>query len=149
MQTPLQERNAEVSPDGRWVAYQSDESGRYEIYVRPFPEVNGGRWQVSTSGGIQPLWARSGKELFYLGPRDAVMSVAVEGGSTFGAGNPTRLFEARYSLPVFGRTYDVSPDGRRFLMTKVSGGTDQTAAPSQLIVVQNWTEELKRLVPGK
>ena len=92
----------------------SNESGQPEIYVRPFPEVVGGRWQVSTGGGTRPLWARSGKELFYQGPSGAMMSVPVEGGSTFRAGNPTRLFEGRYFLSGIqpGRTYDVSPDGR-------------------------------------
>ena len=134
----------EVSTDGRWLAYQSDESGQSEVYVRPFPEVDGGRWQVSTGGGTEPLWARSGKELFYIGSSDAMMSVAVEGGATFRAGNPTRLFEWPYFRGV-DRTYDVSPDGRRFLMIKPVGPEQTTA--SSIIVVQHWTEELKRLVP--
>ena len=148
VQTTFNEMNAEISPDGRWVAYQSNESGQDEIYVRPFPDADRGRWQMSTGGGTRPLWARSGKELFYLGPSGAVMRVAVEGGSTFRAGNPTRLFEGRYLLPVFAsaRTYDVSPDGRRFLMIKPVG-PEQTAAPTSIIVLQNWHEELKRLVP--
>ena len=77
---------------------QSNESGPDEIYVRPFPDANSGRWQVSTGGGTRPLWARSGKELFYLGPSGAVMSTSVEGGSTFRAGNATRLFEGPYAL---------------------------------------------------
>jgi hypothetical protein len=88
------------------------------------------------------LWARRGKELFYVGPSGAVMSVAVEGGSTFRVGNPIRLFEGGTTSP--GRTYDVSPDGQRFLMIKEGGRADGTA-----IVVQNWGEELKRLVPAK
>ena len=149
VQTTFNELNGEISPDGRWVAYQSNESGQDEIYVRPFPDANSGRWLISTGGGTRPLWARSGKELFYLGPSGAVMSAAVEGGSTFRAGNPTRLFEGRYfmSATSAGRTYDVSPDGQRFLMIKVGDGADETAAPASLIVVQNWFEELKRLVP--
>ena len=123
MQTTFNELNGEISPDGRWVAYQSNESGQDEIYVRPFPDADRGRWQMSTGGGTRPLWARSGKELFYLGPSGAVMSVAVEGGSTFRAGNPTRLFEGRYFAARIcsGRTYDVSPDGQRFLMIKPVG----------------------------
>lgn len=64
MKTPFNEENGEVSPDGRWLAYQSDESGQFEIYVRPFPKVAGGRWLISTAGGVQPLWARNGQELF-------------------------------------------------------------------------------------
>ena len=150
VQTTFNELNGEISPDGRWLAYQSDESGRDEIYVRPFPDADRGRWQISTGGGNRPLWARSGRELFYLAPGVAMMSVSVEGGSTFRAGNPARLFEGRYSMPVTtsGRTYDVSPDGQRFLMIKVGDGPDQTAAPPSIVVVQNWFEELKRLVPA-
>jgi serine/threonine-protein kinase len=150
VRTTFDEANGEISPDGRWLAYESDESGRDEIYVRPFPDVNSGRWQVSTGGGTRPLWARSSKELFYLGTSGAVMSTSVEGGSTLRAGNPTRLFEGRYFMPGQpGRTYDVSPDGRRFLMIKPLAGAEQTAALPSLIVVQNWHEELKRLVPTK
>jgi serine/threonine-protein kinase len=149
VQTMFDELNGEISPDGRWLAYQSDESGRDEIYVRPFPDAERGRWQISTGGGNRPLWARSGKELFYLAPGVAMMSASVDGGSTFRAGNPARLFEGRYlmTLNAAGRTYDVSPDGQRFLMIKVGDGSDQTAAPASLVVVQNWHEELKRLVP--
>jgi serine/threonine-protein kinase len=133
------------------VAYESNASGQYEVYVRPFPDANSGRWQISTGGGTRPLWARSGKELFYLGPSGALMRVAVEGGSTFRAGNPMRLFEGPYfvSTGIRGRTYDVSPDGQRFLMIKVGGASEETAAPTSIIVVQHWTEELKRLVPAK
>jgi serine/threonine-protein kinase len=145
--------NAEVSPDGRWLAYQSNESGQFEVYVRPFPEVDGGRWQVSTGGGKKPLWARSSKELFYREPSGAVMSASVESGPTFRAGNPTKLVEGGgYFAPLLelGRTYDVSPDGQRFLMIKVGGESDQTAAlPPSIVIVQNWSEELKRLVPTR
>jgi serine/threonine-protein kinase len=151
VQTTFDEQNGEISPDGRWVAYQSNESGQDEIYVRPFPDANSGRWQISTAGGTRPLWARRGKELFYLGPSGAVMSIAVEGGSTFRAGTPTRLFEGPYFMIAasWSRTYDVSPDGQRFLMIKVGGASNETPTPTSIIVVQNWTEELKRLVPTK
>ena len=77
IKTPFGEPNAEISPDGRWVAYQSNESGRFEIYVRPFPNVDAGRWLVSTDGGIQPLWSKNGQELFYVGSNGALMSVSV------------------------------------------------------------------------
>jgi len=141
--TTFDELNGEISPDGRWVAYQSNESGQDEMYVRPFPEVNSGRWQVSTGGGNRPLWAHSGKELFYLAPGGGVMSVGVEGGAMFRAGSPTKLFEGPYLAPpagIVGRTYDVSADGQRFLMIKQAASTDVTSAPPQIIVVQNWLE---------
>ena len=150
LQTTFSERNGELSPDGRWLAYQSDESGQQEIYVRPFPDIDTGRWQVSTGGGSRPLWARSGEELFYLAPDGAVMRVAVKGAATFRADTPTRLFQGPYFAPATGRifrTYDVSPDAQRFLMIKEGGGAEDTSAAPSLIVVQNWTEELKRLVP--
>ncbi len=148
MRTTFNELNGEISPDGRWIAYQSNESGQEEIYVRPFPEVNSGRSQVSTGGGTRPLWARSGKELFYLGRGGAMMSASIEGGSTFRAGTPIQLFEGRYLAfgAAAGRSYDVSPDGQRFLMIKAGGASDETSAPRSIIVVQNWFEELKRLV---
>jgi hypothetical protein len=96
-----------------------------------------------------PLWARTGRELFYIEPGGALMSVRIEPGASFAAGNPTKLFEGPYFLgaPTTGtRSYDVSPDGRRFLMVKDAGG-DQTAARPEIVVVQHWLEELKRLVP--
>ena len=152
VQTPFLETNAEISPDGRWIAYQSAESGRDEIYVRPFPNVNEGRWQVSTGGGTRPLWARSGQELFYItSADDALMSTTISGTPAFKSSNPTKILDmAAYSIggqtANVGRTYDVSPDGRRFLMIKQAAG-EQTAARPQILVVQNWFEELKRRVP--
>ena len=151
--TPLlqEEEYAEVNPqispvDGRWMAYTSDESDQQEVYVRPFPDIDTGRWQVSTSGGSQPLWARSGEELFYLAPDGAVLRVAVDGTTTFKAGTPTQLFQGPYFSGTVWRTYDVSPDGQRFLMIK-EGFEDENFTPPSLIVVQNWFEELKRLAP--
>ena len=150
VQTPFSERNGEVSPDGRWLAYEADDSGRFNIYVRPFPDVSSGYWQVSTDGGTRPLWARNSEELFYLNETGALMRVGVAHGPTWSASAPTKLFEGRYGAAAnqSGRTYDIAPDGKRFLMIKV-GGADQTAVPTSLIVVQNWREELKRLVPAK
>jgi serine/threonine-protein kinase len=147
VQTPFAELNGEISPDGRWLAYQSNESGQVEIFVRPFPEVNTGHWQVSTGGGTRPLWARNGQELFYLAPDGALMSVRVERGTTWTAGTPARLINAAYYGAGTGRTYDVSPDGKRFLTIK-QGGSDQTPPPTSIVVVQNWLEELKHLVPA-
>jgi serine/threonine-protein kinase len=74
--TPSTERNGEISPDGRWIAYESDESGQFEIYVRPFPKIDTGRWQISTAGGTRPVWAKNGQELFYMAPLGALMSCA-------------------------------------------------------------------------
>ena len=144
----------EVSPNGKWMAYASDESGRLEIYVRPFPEVNTGRWQVSTSGGDTPLWSPDGRELFYL-KDDSVMAVSVETGPAFKAGKPETLFRGTHvQLSTSdGRPWDISPDGKRFLMIKPSASTTATpaaAAPRQKItIVLNWFEELKQRVPTK
>ena len=145
----------ERDPDGRWLAYEPNESGQFEIYVRPFPAVDQGRWQVSTAGGWQPSWARSGRELFYWAPDGILMAVAVGAdrrGASFTAGTPAKLVEGQHYTAAgdvnLGRTYAVSPGGRRFLMIKEGGG-DQARAPENLIVVENWLEELKRLVPTK
>ena len=150
LQTKFDERNAIVSPDGRWLAYESNSSGSFEIYVRPFPNVGGGQWAVSTAGGTRPLWSRSGRELFYVGPDGALLRVPVEAsGATWNAGTPMKLFDRRYFTGgAAGRTYDVSPDGQRFLMIKAPG-TDASATPPALIVVQHWDEELKARVPTK
>jgi len=152
VQSPFAERNGVISPDGRWLAYEANDSGRFEIHVRPFPEVKSGHWLVSTTGGTRPLWARSGQELFYVSPTGALMRVGVERGPSWAATTPTLLVKARYLMrPIFslGRTYDIAPDGQRFLMIKEADGTDQTAPPPQLVVVQHFDEELKRLVPRK
>ena len=146
LQTPYDERQAMISPDGRWMAYTCDESGRPEVYVRPFPGP-GERWQVSTDGGAEPIWARDGRELFFrLG--DALLSAGVEPrGRAFRTTVPRRLFEGRYAR-AFGAissgnaVYDVSPDGRRFAMIQRS----ERAPPSQLQVVVHWFDELRRRV---
>jgi serine/threonine protein kinase len=153
LQTEFDEKNGVVSPDGRWLAYESNRSGSFEVYVRPFPK-GGGHVQVSTGGGTRPLWEANGKELFYVGADTSVelslWQVPVQvSGATWNAGAPTRLFRGHYfSAGTSRRTYDVSPDGQRFLMIK-GPGTDGGPAPSALIVVQHWDEELKRLVPTK
>jgi eukaryotic-like serine/threonine-protein kinase len=152
VQSPSIERNGMVSPDGRWLAYESNESGRFEISVRPFPDVNRGHWQVSTSGGTRPLWAPSGQELVYVSPTGALMRVGVERAPSWAATPPTQLVKEGYvTIPgnLSGRSYEIAPDGQRFLMIKEGGGAGQTATPASLIVVQHWLEELKRLVPTK
>ena len=147
VQTAFTELDAQISPDGRFFAYQSNESGRPEIYVRPYPKVNDGRWQVSTNGGTRPAWARNGRELFYIDAAATLTSVPVQtAGPTFAAGNPVKVFDTRYATPVNVRNYDVSADGQRFVMIK-EGGVDDKAPPASLVVVEHWFEELKARVP--
>jgi len=150
IQTTFFEENPEISPDGHWLAYQSNDSGQDQIFVRPFPNVNGGRWQISTAGGTRPAWARNGKELFYLNPMRVLTTVPVKlTDTTFSAGNPSHVFETPYAVPQSARTYDVSPDGQRFLMIKDAEASAATTAPSGMVVVLNWFEELKARVPVK
>ena len=149
LRTPFAERNGEISPDGRWLAYESNESGPFQVYVRPFPDVNKDRWPVSTDGGTRPLWARNGQELFYLAPGGALMGVRVGQGAAWTRSSPTTLIDRPYFRGpenVAARTYDVSLDGKRFLMVK-EGGPSQSPPAASIVVVQNWTEDLKRLVP--
>jgi serine/threonine-protein kinase len=152
--SPSDEPSAEISPDGRYLAYQSNQSGRSEVYVQPFPG-SGRRELVSIEGGWQPAWARSGRELFYLAPGPArtfrMMVVDVTTGDVFTAGRPRVLWEAmsvRYPAGTGGRTYDVAPDGRRFLLTQQRDDASQPPI-THVVLVQNWLEELKRLAPRK
>ena len=147
IQTASAERNGVVSANGRWVAYESDSSGEFEIYVKPFPPVSGVQWLVSTAGGTRPLWAPNGQELFFVAPDGSLMAVRVYArGSSWKAGSPVRVVEGPYlsGSSRSSRNYDVSADGKRFLMVKPP--VKQASAP-QIIVVQNWFEELRRLVP--
>jgi len=140
---PGDQANAVISPDGHWLAYHSSEAG--EIYVRPFPNVADGKWQLVTKGAKWPLWSRDGKELFYVTAR-GIMSIAVDTSQqTFHWGSPTLLFEASYSaFPGLAgpRNYDQAPDGR-FLVIKERQGT----SPGALVIVKNWFDEIKRLAP--
>ena len=150
IKTGFQEFSAEISPDGRWLAYQSNESGRYEIYARPFPNVDGGRWPISNGGGTRPAWARNGRELFYLDDDNRLTGVTVRvNESTLVVGRPMRLLQEKYSTgtATYGRSYDVSPDGR-FLMIKDQDRVAERPSPT-LVIVENWFEELKRLLPAR
>ena len=141
---------ADFSPNGRYIAYQSEESGRSEIYIRPFPRVNNGRWQVSTAGGTRPVWAPSGRELFYLDASNALTAVPVGAfGPTISIGIPAKLFDTKYAEPNPSRHYDVSADGGRFLMLKASATGDPNATPVSMVIVEHWFEELKQRVKGK
>ena len=142
------ETNPAISPDGKWMAYASDESGQYEIYVRPFPNVDEGKWTISRGGGTRPVWAPDGRELFFRNG-DKMIAAPVTTGASFSHGISNVLFEGRYwsGAPGTGPTYDISPDGQRFLMIKEAPQTEETSALTDIIIVQNWFEELKRLVP--
>ncbi|HJR60978.1 MAG TPA: protein kinase [Vicinamibacterales bacterium] len=137
------EVNADLSRDGRWLAYQSDESGRHEIYVRPFPSVDAGQEQISTHGGTRPVWSSNGRELFFLDGDNHLTSASVQHSPTFRAGTPVKILDKRYFVGPGSRPYDVSSDGR-FLMVK---DTEDTAA--SMVVVLNWLEELKSKLPPK
>jgi serine/threonine-protein kinase len=148
-QTPFDERNAALSPDGQWMAYESNESGQSRIYVRPFPHAAGARYEISTGGGRTPAWGPDGHELFFI-DRTSIMAVTVQLTPTFSAGNPTRLFDApsvlldgRFVRTGTQRTYDVSRDGHFLMIKSDAGASDGQASPAGMIVVQNWFAELK------
>jgi eukaryotic-like serine/threonine-protein kinase len=145
LRTPFNETVPRFSPDGRWLAYVSNESGRNEIYVQPYPGP-GGKWQISTEGGTEPAWNPNGRELFFRSG-GKMMAVDIATQLSFSAGKPKALFEGPYlPTPLTNSNYDVSPDGQRFLMLKpVEQGQ---AAPMQIVVVLNWFEELKQKVPA-
>jgi dipeptidyl aminopeptidase/acylaminoacyl peptidase len=146
------ELQPQISPDGRWMAFASNESGKFEVYVRPYPQVDGGRWQVSTNGGNDPLWSPSGRELFYRNA-DAVMAVPVKTDTGFSPEAPRILFQANFvglGVPLDISTWDISPDGKRILMMKEVGAAGEASKGLRRInVVLNWLEELKQRAPVK
>lgn len=136
------EKEGQFSPDGRWVAYSSNESARWEVYVAPFPGP-GGKYQISTEGGQQPRWRRDGKELFFLSPDKKLMAVSVKAGAIFEFREPVALFQTRAREALSSEeafTYDVSPDGQRFLINVNPEGSN----PPPLNIVLNWTSEIQR-----
>ncbi len=146
LKASYEETAPKFSPDGKWLAYCSDESGRWEIYVQPYPSP-GGKWEISTDGGQEPVWNPRGGELFYHSG-SKLMAVDIETESGFSADKPRMLFEGPY-LPtvVTSPYYDVSPDGQWFLMLKPI--ESQAAAPTEINIVLNWFEELKQQAPVK
>jgi len=138
LSTPAAEVNGRFSPDGRWIAYQSDESGTVEVYVQPFPG-HGGKWQISKAGGTQPVWNRNGKEIFYVSADNKLMAVDVKADSGFEAGPPRALFEVHLKS-VNGWKYDISPDGQRFLANVVIG----EVRSNPITLVLNWAAETKK-----
>ena len=147
VQTSFEDVGGQFSPDGRWVAYASNETGRYEVYVRPFPDL-GGKWQVSTGGGITPRWRRDGLELFYVAPDNQMMAVSIQvaaEGRALSPGAPVALFPTRLATLNTGiggyssrAQYAVAPDGRFLLNVTVE---DAAAAPITLVL--NWTAGLE------
>jgi Tol biopolymer transport system component len=138
LQTGFTQRYARLSPDGRWLAYRSDETTRGEIYVQTFPHP-AGKWQISTNGGTCPVWSRDGRELFYIGADQKLMVVEVMGGNRFEAGMPKPLFETHLGTRSRDIWFDVSKDGRFLMPTPV-----ENAAPAPMTVVVNWTAGLKK-----
>jgi hypothetical protein len=130
---------AKVSHDGKWLAYQSRETGTMQIFIVPYPEPTG-KWQITTLGGSYPIWNRNGKELFYVSPDDRIMAVDIStANGTVTAGVPKPLFLARL-YPMLGYQFDVAADGRRFLLNSRSGN----ASAEPITLVTNWTAELKK-----
>lgn len=149
LNTKAQELYPEFSPDGRWLAYVSDESGRWEVYVRPFPGP-GGKWQISSDSGYSPLWSHDGKKVFYISTNDLnYWEVDVRTDSKFFAGKPRLLFKSdsiQFLLGAPSHTWDVSLDGQHFLMPKF--GERKPHPVTEMILVQNWFEEIKHLSPN-
>jgi len=141
------EASPDISPDGRWLVYQSNATGQFEVYVRPFPDVDDALHQVSRTGGTHPVWAKDGSELFYLDAEGRLMSAAVHDDPELTFGIAEVILEQSYFRPTntSPRPFDVSRDGKRFLMIK-PGAADDTSGMS-IVFVRNWDEELKHLVP--
>jgi Tol biopolymer transport system component len=136
--TAFEERAPALSPDGRWIAYQSDESGRFEVYVRPFPNSNAGKWQISTDGGIVPRWSPDGGVLYYIGPTH-LKAVDVISGVTFTQRGRRTLFPVEFMSTAEEFSYDVMPDGQRFVMIRNRASVEG----AELIVIENLGRELE------
>ena len=136
--------DVELSPDRRWIAFESNESGAFEIYVRPFPEVNARRWTISSNGGQHPVWSRDGKELFFIAGDGWMMAAPIKPGSNFAYERPVRLFQAADYFVNVARNFDVTPDGKGFIMVKSPSGSERQS----IVVVTNWLEEVRAAMRG-
>lgn len=143
--TPAEETGPALSPDGRWLAYASNVTGRKEVYVRPFPDAQNGLWQVSTDGGAEPRWSHDGKELFYRNGGDQLVVVEVTAAPTFAAGPHHVLFSARaYASNDDNHYYDVTPDDGMFLMLRPENPDQSVGIPtSGLVLVRDWLPEIR------
>jgi serine/threonine-protein kinase len=155
VESAFSDQNGIVSPDGKWLAYDSNPSGKSEVFVRPYPNVAGGQWQVSKSGGRGPLWSPNGRELFYVDDANKLLVAPVLPPAPSGAfnfGPVTTALESPYFQSVPTRNYDISRDGKRFLMIKSAASTGtqtQSGSAQNIVVVLHWNEELKARVPIK
>ena len=149
LETETEETNGNVSPDGQWIAYTSDETGSAEVYIERFPDL-GYRTLVSTGGGRNPVWSKDGRELFYRDlDRGVLMGVEVTNEPALIVGVPEILFGGRYGLTRLEmRVYDVAPDGQRFLMLKETRDSDDDAARDEIHVGLNWLKKLNSQVSG-
>jgi eukaryotic-like serine/threonine-protein kinase len=140
---PFDKLHVAPSPDGQWVAYATNESGQYQVFVQTFPDGSGGRWQITSDGGVEPRWRRDGRELYFLGLDGKLMAVPVSAGAAFTAGRPQELFQTLLTVnrgsPGRDTRYDVAPDGRFLIVAPV-------AAPAQtpFTIVVNWPSTLKK-----
>ena len=142
--TGYDERGSALSPDSRWLAYVSNEQGEHEVFVRPFPDVNGGRWQVSSGGGSAPVWAHNGRELFYVSGKKMYV-VQLHAGPPFSAEPPRVLFDipegVRHASLARG-TFAITPDDQRFLMVR-DNSWEEMAGTRTVVLVENFFEELR------
>jgi Tol biopolymer transport system component len=148
--TEFDERSGEISPDGRWLAYEANDSGQPEVYVQPFPAMDR-RWLISANGGGSPVWAPDGRTLYYR-HGDAMMAVPIQTEPTFSPGQTRELFRGEYESDALGRTFDLAPDGKRFLMIRAEAesptepsapGDERAAYPREMNVVLNWFEVIR------
>jgi serine/threonine-protein kinase len=144
--SPFTELHPAPSPDGHWLAYTSNESGKNEVYVRPFPNTEDGRWQVSTGGGTEPRWAPNGRELYFLGASGHLIAAEIRPGPGFAVGSSRSLFEVtRFNDEAFHQGYEVTPDGRYFLFSAPRRDAGSTRAP-QVVAAENWFADLRAKV---
>jgi Tol biopolymer transport system component len=136
-----------ISPDGHWIAYDSDEPGHTEVLVRPFPDVDRGRWQVSEEGGSLPFWSRSGRELFFVTAANKLAEVSIAGGNSFAYGKPQLLFDMSAYSQSGTRPFDISADGRHFLAVRPL--TSPPPARPSIAIVLHWFDDVKAKMASK